>query len=299
MTETRLPFHRHLKWLILDGFDNATIHQFYDNIQFPIPSTEQIEQADEQLKTLIIPGATRRRLAKRIFDEGDQGVWKKHGFEEIYLHTLKKIDWPEIGRVLNHPVMRVALDCCLISSVDTEKITQLLPVTFSLAMSPESIAVYKKYFLDVDLMNKSDWQSYLRILQPDRYVHERIFAALTRNQDEVLHLVGLPTKTQFGTMLKNIMSTAHYRFEYYSRQMTPESQEEARKWAKVMIEAGVKHDRYSAADATDFSDLVQTEFIHLDTKIETISSEMLADAKPKIEEKDTKIDAPVPPPPPK
>lgn len=299
MLEPRLPFQRHLKWLILDGFDEATIKQFYDNIQFPIPSSEQIEGAGEQLATLIIPGITKRRLAKRIFDVGDQAVWAKHGFEEIYLHTMKKVDWPEIGRMLNHPVMRVALDCCLISGVDVEKITQILPVTFSLAVSPESIGIYKKYFLDIELMAKADWQRYLQILASDRYAHQRIFTALTRNQDEVLHLVGLPTRMQFGSMLKNIMNTAHYRFEYYARQMSPEAQEEARKWAKVMIEAGVKHDRYSAADATDFSDLIQTEFVHLDAPIENVSAEMLADAKPKLEDKAVKIDIPVPASPPK
>ena len=299
MTDTRLPFHRHLKWLILDGFDEEAIRDFYNNIQFPVPSKKLIEEASDNVATLILPNLTRRRLAKRIFDLSDRAVWKKHGFEEIYLQTMKKTDWAEIGRLLNHPVMRVALDCCLIARVEAEKISQLLPVTYSLAFSEASITLYQKYFFDSELMNRGDWLAYLKLLSEDRYSYERVFKALTRNQDEVLHLVGLPTKLQFGNMLKNIMNTAHYRFEHFARQMSPESQEEARKWAKVLIDAGVKHDRYSAGDATDFSELVQTEFLHIDGAIDTITPEMIADVKPPAAEKEAQIEAPVPPGPPK
>lgn len=297
MLEARLPFHRHLKWLCIEGLAYEEIRSYYDNIQMAVPSKSQYEVALAFAEGLVMPPATKRRLAKKIYSLEDHNVWKKYGFEEIYLHQTGKANWDEVARVLNHPIMRVALEGCLVAKVTKEEISQLLPSVYSQNLSISSIETYASYFFDYENMKKSDWQSYLDQIREDRYTHTRLFMALTKPQEEVLHAVGLPTRTQFGTMLKNVMNTANYRFEHYARQQSPEAQEEARKWARLMMDAGVRHEKFGSTDATDFSKLIQTQFEYIDDPIKDITPEMLADAKPPTAEppKGNAGTAPAPP----
>jgi hypothetical protein len=298
MSARRLPFLKHLKWLLLEGLTPERIGEFYDSIQMPKPNREHIHQAEDSLRGLIMPPATRRRLSRLLFDEGDQKLWAKYGYEEIYLHRMGKSDWGQMGRMLNHPVMRVALECCLVARVPHEDLSQLLPSVYALPLETTTIELYQKYFWDYEGMDRNDWQAYLELVQEDRYTHSRLFIALTRPQEQVLHAVGLPSRMQFGTMLKNIMNTANYRFEHYARQQSPDAQEEARKWAKVLIEAGTKHEKFGATDATDFSKLIQTQFEHLDPEIPNVTPEMLADAKPALQQGQTQsVEEKVSPPP--
>jgi hypothetical protein len=261
------------------------------------PTETQIEAATEDVRKMFMSPATRRRLAKKIFSTDDQLLWQKYGLEEIYLHQVGQTPWAEIPQVLNHPVMRVAFECCLIAGLEHEEISQLLPSVYALPLSAKNIETYAKYFFDHKAMKKSDWQGYLNQIADDRYTHTRIFAALTRPQEEVLHAVGLPSRLQYGTMLKNVMNTANYRFEYYSRQQSPEAQAEARSWAKVMMDAGVRHEKFGSTDATDFSKVLQTEFAYADETIESITPEMLSDVKPAVDMVDKSLSPAVPPPP--
>lgn len=298
MLSTRLPFHRHLKWLCIEGFSYDDVRAYYDDIQMAVPTKKHYEDALEEVSKLIVPPATLRRTVKHIHNPADQAIWFKHGFEEIYMHqVLGDGGLHEIGPVLNHPVMRVALECCMIAKLTNEEISQLLPSVYYLPISPESIDTYTKYFFNWKDMKKNDWQGYLDLIVEDRYSHNRVFYALTRPQEEVLHAVGLPTRSQFGTMLKNVMNTANYKFEHYSRQQSPEAQEQAMKWAKLMMDAGAKHEKFGSTDATDFSKLIQTQFEYLDAPVEDITPEMLADAKPPAKEPDQGAAAAAPAPP--
>jgi hypothetical protein len=284
LTGPRLPFHRHLKWLCLEELPDDDIKKFYDNIQFAIPQQKHLADCQDFKSELMVSTGTLRRLRKKIYSDDDHKMWEKRGFGEIYLHRFGKADWSELGKVLNHPVMRVALECCIIAKVPDNELAQLLPSVYSLPLSEASIATFKQYFFDIELMERRDWQDYLYLISEDRYSYVRILAALTKPRDEVLHLVGLPTKAQFGTRLKNIMDVAAYRFEYFARQGSHEAQAEARNWAKILIAAGEKHEKYGATDMTDFGKVLQTEFEYSDAVLDSVTPEMLAGAKPQLPE---------------
>lgn len=282
MIQTKLPFHHHLKWLLLEGLSGREIQKYYDNIQLPTLAQGHFDHCQDYVDSLPLAPLTLKRLRKKLYNEVDHALWKKLGFEEIYLHRMDKSDWSELGKVLNHPVMRVAMECCLIKNLEDSEIATLLPATFALPLTAKTVALHRKYFFDVNTLQRNDWQEYLNLISDDRYTYTRLFAALTKPKDEVLHMVGLPTKTKFGTMLKNVMATAHYKFEYYARQMSPEAQAEARNWAKVLIVAGEKHEKFGAGDDGDLSNILQTEFVYVDEPIEHVTPEMLSDAKPQL-----------------
>lgn len=278
----KLPYRKHFTWLCIEGLSLDDIQKYYSNIQIAAPSKKHFDGCQEHIKSLMVTPMMIKRLQRKIYNESDLSLWIKHGYGDIYLHRMGKNDWSEVGKMLNHPVMRVALECSLVAGIPASDLSQLLPSVYYLPLSERSIEIYTAHFFDYESMGVEDWKNFLQLLAEDRYTHTRLFAALTKPREEVLHLVGLPSKVQFGNMLKNVMNTAHYRFEFYSRQSSPEAQEEARKWAKIMIDAGVKHEKFGATDATDFSNVIQTEFEYIEAPIETIAPEMLSAIKPQL-----------------
>lgn len=295
----RFPYAKHLEWLLLEGTPHEEIISFYDNIQLPVPSHEHLATYEEKIASLVIPpGAKKRLLRKQYNKELDLGAWDRLGYGPFFLQRCGEAPQglSEVGKILNHPVMRIALDCVTIARMDDEKILLLLPQGFNLALSEEALKLYRQYFGNFDDFSKKDWQAYLNLMAEDRYAHTRFFTALTRPADEVLHLCGLPTQKQFSDFLKNVLATANYRFNHYARVGSPEADLHARKWAKVGIEAGEKFEKFGAGDANDFAKLVQTEFEYVTPDIETLDESLAQAIRPQIEEKSQVKGSRTPPP---
>lgn len=294
-----LPYQRHLEWLILESQPEEQIQKFYYNIQYPKIPKKALELAAERVSKLILPPAVRRNLLRGIFRMEDNGVWDKLGYGEVHarrcVQTPSK-DWEILGKVLNHPVMRLSLECCLIAKFDEEKIVQTFPQVYSLNLSYGALDLFKRYFCDISRMERGDWIAYLGIIKDDPYTYQRVYTALTKPLDELLFLLGLPTQKQYTDFLKNVLAASNYKFQFYARQNTPESDAEARRWAKVGFEAGEKFEKYGASDITDFAKLVQTEFEYVTPEVPTITPEMLQAVLPKVEEvskENKKVAAPV------
>lgn len=275
----KLPFSRHLEWMLLVGTEETKILSFYDSVQIAEPSRDHLADAEERISKLILPPSTKQYLRRKIFREVDLAVWKKHGYEDFYSFYTEqkkaKQEWSDLGKVLSHPVMRIALDCCIMIGLDAEEISAMMPQQFNIPISEDTVKLYQKNMFDVNLMTKESWKSFLRLLTNDSYSYNRYYAALTRPQAEVLHLVGLPSKNQFSDFLRNVLATADFKFRHYSRHNTPEANAEAAKWAKLGMDAGVKYEKFSAGDANDFSKLVQTQFEYDEMHIGMVTPEMI------------------------
>lgn len=269
------------------------VQDFYDNIQMPVPTEKDYQEAEAVIGKLMIPPAARRNLSRGIFNPNDSAIWDRLGYGEIhrrrcYANHPSKTDlaaaWEEVGKLLSHPVMRTALDACTLAGVDEEKLSLVLPTVYHLSCSEAAQRLYKRYFADFEMWGKVDWKDYLDRLREDTYVYTRIFTALTRPRNEVYHLCGLPTEKQYSDFLKNVLAGAAYKFDYYARQNTAEADNEARKWAKVGFEAGEKFEKYGANDVSDFAKLVQTEFEYVTPQIPNLDAEMAAQIRPQIED---------------
>ena len=269
----------------MEGLDIKSIQSFYDNIQLPIPTDKDVEGVKDDLSSRIIPPGAKKRLEKKIYKEEDYPVWDKLGYGDLFRWRLGKDqkDWKILGRLLNHPLMRTSLDVCIIINMDIEKVTLVLPQVYTLELNEKVVQLYKTYFAAFETYQKTDWNGYLERLRDDQYVYTRIFAALTRPREEVLHLCGLPAEKQFADFLKNLLATANYKFNYYSRQGTPEGDASAVNWAKIGVVAGEKFEKYGAGDVSDFSRLVQTEFTYVEPSIDTISPELAIAMRPRTD----------------
>lgn len=300
--QIQLPFKRHLEWLLLEGRSKSEIERFYSNIQLPIPKEDDFDAAEDRIEGLIFPPITKRNLTRNMYTAQDRAIMKKYGYEEIYLRRMDqdtwKPQWEMVGKMLNHPVMRLAVDCCLVSGFEQDKLVELLPIQFNIAIDLGALELYTKYFFDHANMDKGGWRYYLRLLQEDVYSYERLFAALTKPKDEVLYMVGLPTSAQFGNFLKNVLATANYKFRYYARHNSPEADKAAEKWAKIGFKAGELDDKFSKGDMTDFAKFVQTDFEYIESDFKTIEPEMLGSVKPSISQPTLEKKTLAPPPPP-
>jgi hypothetical protein len=284
-----LPFQKHLEWLCLEGMTRNDITRFYGNVQLPIPTDKDIETAEDSVSQLTLPPAIKRNMRRGIFKIEDSPIWDKYGFGDLhrwrcYRGTKSQTDvaraWEMVGKILNHPVMRISIDACLISHMEEEKMIVLLPAQYHLPINERALDLYRRYFAAFEDFDRAAWSDYLNRIREDGFVYSRVFAALTKPRAEVMHLCGLPTERQFSDFLKNVLATSSYKFDYYMRQNSPDGDTEARRWAKVGFEAGEKFEKYGAGDVTDFAKLVQTEFEYVDSDIKTLSPEQADQMRP-------------------
>lgn len=280
-----LPFRKHLEWLCIEEMDTKSIQNFYDNIQLPVPTLKDIEEASARIVNLILPPSVKKNIKKGIYKAEDNFAWEKAGYGELHQWRCSKgkdDTWSQVGKILNHPLMRTSLDVCNIIGMEEDKITVLSSQVYKVQITEDAIRLYKKFFGNFENFGRQDWRDYLSRLSEDHYVYTRIFAALTRPREEALVLCGLPTENQFSDFLKNVLAVANYKFNHYSRQNSKEGDSEARKWAKIGFESGEKFDKFGAADASDFAKLVQTEFEYVTPNFETLDGALASDIRPQI-----------------
>lgn len=279
-----MPYSKHLEWLLIEGQAPEQITAFYDNIQMPVPTASIIAEHKEKVDKLIIPPGIKKMLQKGVFKQEYKAVWERLGYGEIYGKRcgLEPKIWEELGRILAHPVMRISLDALIICKLDEEKLIQILPSQYSLRISEESLKLYKKYFGNYENFLRGDWKSYLNIVKNDSFIFQRVFTALTKSSDEVLHICGLPTQKQYSDFLRNVLATADYKFKHYSRQNDPGADDAARKWAKIGVDSGEKYEKYGASDANDFAKLVQTEFEYVEQEFATIDEATMESIRPAL-----------------
>ena len=285
----RVPFKRHLMWLILTGKARDKIEKIYDALTIPRPTTKVLEETERfVLEHMTIPNSTRRRIERRQFDSKDITFFEAMKFGYLYKVTfgegyaeLKKIHEELRVKILDQPVLRIAIECCLIKKVDYEEISALVQQGFGAYIDKKVIEQFEQIFFDVSAFDKEDWRTYLNYIAAtnENYAYSRYFAALTKQKDEVMHLVNLPTRKNFSNFLETVLVTSDYKFKFYSRQATQEGDRAARYWADIGLKAGERYEKFAAKDATDFASTIQTEFEYVNEEIPMAEADLIAVTK--------------------
>lgn len=293
----QLPFAKYLTWLHLTGKPITWIDRCLDELSFPRINVGVHAEYARRASALPLSPMARKRVAKEIYNgDIDLPVFTKLGFKDLYAQYSGQAMDPVVTAVLGNPVMRIAIECCLAAKMGFDDIKALVLQTHKIELTEGALEYYSRVYFDLAPMTKPDWREYLGLCTEDPYLHSRYFAALTQPVDEMLHLVGLPTKPIFSTLLRSILSTAEYKFKRYAGHGTLEGDELAIKWAKAGIVAGVQYEKFSSADATDFSAVLQTEFEFLPDDLPNVTGEMLAGVKPPEAEEQQKAKIHNPPP---
>jgi len=302
----RVPYERHLIWLCLTGKARDKISDIYDRLTIPRPTKETLDDIEMRvLEKFPISNGTRKRLERKQYDEKDVSFFEALKFGYLYKVTfgdgqdeLKVIHTELQEKILEHPTLRIAIECCIIKKMDSEEIAALSQAGYGVYVSKEAIEQFKNIFFNVDTFNKEDWRAYLNHVAAaqENYIYSRYFAALTKPKDEVMHLIGMPTKKTFSQFLETVLVTSDYKFKFYSRQNTMEGDRAARYWADVGVKAGERYEKFAAKDVTDFSNTIQTSFEYVNEDIPMATQDLLAEVKaPELEDKTKTGDHPAPP----
>lgn len=300
----RLPYSKALVWLFLEGRSEAEVAAQLDELSLPPLERADLDAFSHEASEVPFSAGMRKRLAKKQYDRLDMIMAERLGYAEIYcrhtghyeLYPKTQLQWEEVGKILRNPVLRIALDVGILCRYSLDELSQILPSTFHEQLTEDGIDLYCKYFFDHKAMTKADWRVYLRLYSTIPHAYIRYHAALTKNRDEALFLAGLPTRANFSDFLKTVMGTASYKFQHYSRMATPQADGQARAWAKVGFDAGVKYEKFSASDVQDFAKTVQTEFDYIESDIPTIQPDMLTQIKPPEDLESKTKDLPEPAP---
>jgi hypothetical protein len=292
----KVPYQRHLIWLILTGKDRDRINKIYDALTIPRPTTEVLEETERHvLEHIPLPASTRRRLEQKKYDEKDIDFFEKCKFGYLYKATFgsghNEVHENLKTHILDQPVIRIAIECCLIKRIDPEEISALVQQGFGIYIDKVVIQQFQQIFFDTTSFDKEDWRDYLTHVagSGENYAYARYFAALTKSKDEVMHLVNLPTKKNFSSFLETVLVTADYKFKFYARQGSQEGDRHARHWADVGLKAGERFEKFAAKDATDFSSTIQTQFEYVNEEIPMAEADLIAIAKaPALEDKTAK-----------
>ena len=284
----QLPYSKALLWLFAEGQSTDQVKEQLDELSLPALDQADLETIAKQAADLPFSPGMRRRIAKKQFDKLDLIIAEKTGFAEMYckhtdhfeLYPRWQLQWEDVSKILRNPVLRIALDVGILCRYSFDELAQILPSSFHEQLSEDGIDLYCKYFFSHETMSKADWRNYLRVTASIPYAYIRYHAALTKPRDEALFLAGLPTRSNFSDFLKTVMGTASYKFQHYSRMATPQADGQARAWAKVGFDAGVRYEKFSSADVQDFAKAVQTEFDYVDNAIEDVTPDLLTQIKP-------------------
>jgi hypothetical protein len=295
----RLPYRRHLLWLVALGASEEEVAAYYRNNSFPFPEELEFEKLRLDVdQSMLLPNGGRRRVERKRYAESDHELLSKMGFGELYVQSIAtdRLDgdrikaWEEIGELIANPVMRVALECAIIAKAPPGDLPDLMQLGFRQTFGGQAYELYKEVFFDIKGWGKEDWKKLLELVSDDPFTYTRYFAALTKPRDEVFFLLGLPTEKQYSDFLKNVLLTADHKFRYWARLNDAGADDEAREWARIGIEAGEKHAKHAKKDIKNFADEVQTSFEYVTDEIPMATAEMLADARP-VEDAKSKTDA--------
>lgn len=287
----KITYEKHLIWLQILELGTDEILRFYDNATLPPPNDEVISYYSGVANTYLLSPATRKRVCKKIYDRMDEAFFQRIGFHEIYLRDVapERLDastrmaWKQIDDLLQNPVVRIAVECLIISKQPAEEIAQLLSASaYQYNISVEAIELYERYFFKTGSFIKEDWRALLELVGNDSFTYSRYFTALTKPKADIIYLLELPTKRTFSDFLSNVLFTADYKFRYYARQNTEDGDSQARSWAKVGLDAGQKHEKYSSQDVTDFAEAVQTGFEYAETDIPMAEADLISQVKPDL-----------------
>lgn len=295
----RLTYGRYLTWLYLEGLERSQIRKTLDELSLPEVPDDVMEVAHKTADELPIPPALKRRLREqKLKPEVDHAWLKKIGLLDFATCRQAGPLWDEIWALCKQPLLRIAVECCLLIKHPVDEIIHAAQTQYGVTLTRDGLALFERTLFQWKELSKSDWREMLTFARSDSFLFERYYAALTAPAEETLHLVRFPIKPAFSEFLRNLLATADYKFKRHSGTGTELGDAEARRWAKMGIDAGIRYEKFASKDARDFAETLQTEFAYVENTIPQATGEMLSGIKLPTGDvdKDEKHSVPNPPP---
>jgi hypothetical protein len=215
----RYPFHRYLRFLVLegDGVDDIRRH-IGAELDYLVPSHKEIE---ELIFTLV---------KGRIVDD----AWRKKCDVEMFLE--ESLDMTTCHWIVENGPARAAAERLLLEGVNSRHTAQVLTLKFNHQVSEHAVSLFRRGFWDVDTLSKIEFAEYYRAMgsrkpepPPAPLKFRSAYTAWEHGE------LPDPEELTPDDMVRVIAVDAF--MSYNKARSTPvrESQEEARRWASVVL----------------------------------------------------------------
>lgn len=177
---------------------------------------------------------------------------------------------------------RNVLDALLVQDIRyrgtrRDEIFDVMKTRFDIGISDPVLALYKKYFFNMAWVRKGDWIHYLRECSVTR--REMLLLAMqTDDSARLRHRLGAAPRFSYPDVLADVLAESYFKFKDHAGDSSPSK---AQSWAKLLMDAGDRREKFKSQDIKDLRKDLQLEFEYLEMEfpsIEDIESGKLDEA---------------------
>lgn len=215
----RYPYHRYLRYLVLDGERTEEIQTHLSDLDYAPPSDEDVDFLRDTLVTnRIVDDAWRARCEVDMFDEVDDDMTMAH-------------------KIVETGVMRKVCEQALLERVPVRHVSTILTLKFGFKVSERAVSLFRRGWWDTEALSLIDFAAYFRAKgerKPDPPVgvpvHMRSAAAAWA------HGI-LPSEDEMSTddIVRALQVDAFMHYERARSVPSLAMQAEARKWAQLAL----------------------------------------------------------------
>lgn len=216
---TRYPFHRYLKYLVLEGDDNQEIQNHLFDLGYVAPSTEDIEFLRETLVAgRLIDAAWRTACGVDMFDSDSADLAQAHWIVETGL-------------------VRECIERALVEKIGVRHTATIATLRFGKSVTEAAVRFFRDGWWDTESLTLIDFAEYLALVgkkkpDPPLGVPLHMRAAAAAWAEGIL-----PPEEDLSTddIMRALQVDAFMQYERARVSMSPEARDEARKWAALAL----------------------------------------------------------------
>lgn len=216
----RYPYHRYLRYLVLEGDGVAEIQRHLEeDLSFIPPLTEDCEELIRTLKTgrLITP-EWREKCDVTILDEESD--------------DMDGCDW-----ILSTPKARAVVEKALLDGMSARHTATIVSLRFGRSVSERSASLYRRCFWDTEALSLIDFSNYFALKGKRAPEAPRGIPLKMKSAFSAWEAGLIPDEEDLSTedIVRTIQVDAFMHFKKASNIPSPRSQKEARDWAAVAL----------------------------------------------------------------
>jgi len=251
------PFENYLKALLIKGYGNETISDRIRALRLTVPSHDELddkrssvlENVPDYALIYITPGP------KYNFDEFLKGAASAVSFLNIdemipVLAGKRDPEWEDSLLILTdstlHPLVMSAM---LYGSTDQE-VVDLLFTKHRMVLTLRSIALFRKYFWNVDVVTKLELYHYIsRVVSPRNRC--LFLDAFHKRDTQVKWKLTGENILKLEDVLAEVMNEAFLKFKASLSNEDSESTNKVIRWAELAMKAAEKYKSATSSQSTN------------------------------------------------
>lgn len=240
MALSRYPYHRYLRYLILEGDGVDEISGHLADLGFTPPPADELRLLVDTLRTgRLMTAGWRRECDVVMFDDDSRDLGTCYWLVET-------------------SVARAVAERLLLDGVNLRHCAQVLRIKFGREVSDEAVSLFRDGFWDTKTLTLIDFAAYYELGRgrkpdpPPKGVPLALRPAFAAWDNGVI-----PGEDELATddIVRAIQVDAYMRYARASTIPSPQSQDEARKWAAIALKVSAVKAKTLGKKRSDLPDL--------------------------------------------